>query len=453
MLKTEKESLVESWQPWVPTEKQPWDARRVAHLHRRAGFAGTWKEIQRDIAAGHAATVERFLNGKAYETAVPEDFESLAELIGDAAATSGNPNRLQAWWLYRMIFSPDPLTERLCLMWHHHFATSNSKVGDIGAMYRQNQLFRKYGRGDFGELFAQVIRDPAMLVYLDANSNRVGHPNENLGREMLELFSVGRGNFGESDVRNVSKALTGWTVKNDQFEFVKKNHDNSEKVILEKTGKWNGDDAMRIALEHPGTAKRITFRVCQMLMGEGVVSDDQLTNLAKEFGKQNMNVDWLLKTVLSSKLFYSPENIGSRVQGATEFVVGSIRALGAMVPPPSTLVVSDWTTQLGQRLFYPPNVFGFAEGRQWISSQWLISRNKFMQQLVEGKVHQKKFESVAALKSCLESDADATDVEVLGTLLLAVGAKDTLAAIKKTAGDDVKKLVTMILTLPLAHLG
>ena len=298
-----KTQLLDCWHSWKPTTTEPWNARRVAHLHRRAGFAGTWQEIKRDLAAGHDAAIQRFIDGKAYETAVPEDFDSLAELIGNAAAASDNPNRLQAWWLYRMIFSSDPLTERVCLMWHHHFATSNTKVNNIGSMHRQNQLFRKYGRGEFGELFAQVIRDPALLIFLDADSNRAGHPNENLGREMLELFSVGQNNFTEADVMNVSKALTGWTVEEDRFEFAKKHHDDSEKVILGKTGTWNGDDAIRIALDHPATAQRVTFRVCQMLMGENVVNDEQLTNLADEFRKQNMNIDWAAEDNLEFEAF------------------------------------------------------------------------------------------------------------------------------------------------------
>ena len=124
-----------------------------------------------------------------------------------------------------------------------------------------------------------------------------------------------------------------------------------------------------------------------------------------------------------------------------------------MTPPPSTLVVADWTTRLGQRLFYPPNVFGFAEGREWISSQWIISRNKFVQQLLEGKVHQKKFESVPAFESCFETIGEAANVDVLETLLLSVESKETLSAIKAKAGNDVKKLLEMILTLPIANLG
>ena len=270
---------------------------------------------------------------------------------------------------------------------------------------------------------------------------------------MLELFSVGSGNFSEADVLNASKALTGWTVNKDRFDFNNERHDDSNKVILGKRGKWNGDDAVRIAMEHPATAKRITTRVCDLLMGEKVVGEDQLQNLADNFSKRNMDLDWLLKTIISSNLFFNESNIGTRILGATEFIVGTIRALNAMTPPPSTMVVADWTKQLGQTLFYPPNVFGFAEGREWISSQWLISRVNFVKNLLEGKAHRKKFEFETAFESCFENAAEARNTDYLATLLLSVNDKETLAAVKDAAGDDLKKLVKMILTLPVANLG
>ncbi|MFK7769764.1 MAG: DUF1800 family protein [Mariniblastus sp.] len=446
-------AIAECWQPWSPTKTQPWNARRVAHLHRRAGFGATWTEIERDLKSGHQASVERFLAGRVYDYGVPDEFNSLAELIGNAASTSDNPNRLQAWWLYRMIFTPNPLTEKVCLLWHHHFATSNAKVNDIASMHRQNQIFRKYGRGEFGELLGRVVHDPAMLVFLDADSNRVGHPNENLGRELLELFSLGQGNFEEKDVTNASKALTGWTVKEGRFEFAKERHDNSEKVLLGMKGAWTGDDVLRIVLNHRATSKRITARVCEMLMGENVVSDSQMKSLADGFQKQNLSIDWLLRTVLKSNLFFSDANIGTRVRSAVEFVVGNIRATGAMTPPPSTLIVADWTTRLGQRLFYPPNVFGFAEGREWINSQWLISRNKFVGQMISGELHQKKFVPMQAFTNSLSSEEQATDIDVLGTLLIGAEAEKTLSAIKTKVGDDPTELLRMILTLPIANLG
>jgi uncharacterized protein (DUF1800 family) len=168
----------DSWAPYVPDDRSPWDLRRVVHLHRRAGFAATWSEIQRDLKDGPQASIDRLLAGKAAAQGVPPDFAATADLLGETAASSGDPARLKAWWVYRMLYGPDPLTERLALMWHDHFATSNLKVDNLHAMRQQNELFRKLGRAPFGELLNAVVRDPAMLAWLDAPVNRKGHPNE-----------------------------------------------------------------------------------------------------------------------------------------------------------------------------------------------------------------------------------------------------------------------------------
>src|SRR5262249_19998874 len=134
------------WAPYAPGQKAPWNLRRVVHLHRRAGFAATWAEIQRDLKDGPKASIERLLAGRARSFGVPETFEQTAALLGESAASSRDPARLKAWWVYRMLFGPDPLTERLTLLWHNHFATSNLKVNDLAAMHRQNEVFRKLAR-------------------------------------------------------------------------------------------------------------------------------------------------------------------------------------------------------------------------------------------------------------------------------------------------------------------
>src|SRR5262249_55231055 len=150
-----------------------------------------------------------------------------------------------------------PLAERLTLLWHNHFATSNLKVENLTLMWRQNELFRKLGRGPFGELLAAVVHDPAILVWLDAPSNRKGHPNENLARELMELFSMGVGHYSEADVKEAARTLTGWTVEEGAFAEVASNHDGGEKTILGHKGKWKGDDLVRLVLEHPATARRL----------------------------------------------------------------------------------------------------------------------------------------------------------------------------------------------------
>src|SRR3954466_11635112 len=150
------------WAPYVPNEAMPWNLRRVVHLHRRAGFAATWAELRRDLEDGPGKSVGRLLAGKARSAGVPEGFEAVAGLIADQAVNGGDPARLKGWWLHRMFAGPDPLTERLALMWHGHFATSNAKVNDPAAMRCQNELFRRHGRGQFGKLLLAAAKDPAL---------------------------------------------------------------------------------------------------------------------------------------------------------------------------------------------------------------------------------------------------------------------------------------------------
>src|SRR5438093_8969786 len=160
------------WAPYEPDDKAPWNLRRVVHLHRQAGFAATWAEIQRDLKDGPKASIDRLFRGKARSQGVPADFSAVAAKLGRLAAEAGDLGRLKAWWVYRMLFGPDPLTERLTLLWHDHFATSNLKVNDLGAMLGQNMTFRRLARAPFAELLAASVHEPALLKWLDAPANR-----------------------------------------------------------------------------------------------------------------------------------------------------------------------------------------------------------------------------------------------------------------------------------------
>ncbi len=382
-------STTDIWARYEPNDEAPWNRRRVVHFHRRAGFAATWPEIERDLNDGPQLAVERVLAGTSRQKpsrASPADFESMARTIGDAAVASGNPNRLKAWWLYRMLFSPDPLAERLTLMWHNHFATSNRKVQDLALMREQNDLLRKLARSTFGELLHAVVKHPAMLVWLDADANRKGHPNENLARELLELFTLGVGNYNENDVQAAARALTGWAVVGGRFGFREVRHDSSDKVFLTHNGQLNGDQLLQQLLEHEATAERIVGRMCGLFFGESAIGESERRALAEGLRQNNLNIGWAVETVLRSRLFFADTNIRSRVAGPVECLVGAVTALELTVPPPSTLLLVEWTTRVGQDLFYPPNVGGWSEGRAWLSSQGILARANFAAMLVEGRV-------------------------------------------------------------------
>jgi hypothetical protein len=470
--------LAESANPWVPytpDQEAPWDLRRVVHLHRRAGFAATWGEIQRDLKDGPKGCIDRLLAGKSRSRGVPEDFETTAAQLAETA--SFDTLRSKAWWIYRMFFGPDPLGERLTLLWHNHFATSNAKVNDPGAMRRQNQLFRELGRAPFGKLLNAALRDPALLFWLDAPTNRKGHPNENLARELLELFTLGIGHYTETDVKEAARALTGWAVPEkaaDQAFFVRgigdgkfhadpAVHDEGEKTILGRTGRWKGADLVRMLLEHPATARRLAVRLCDLFMGEGVVDAAGVQALATGLRERDLDIGWAVEIVLRSRAFFAEANIGKRVLGPVEFVVGPARALELFDPPPSTLLMADWSARLGQDLFYPPNVGGWSDGRAWITTRSMIGRANYAAALVGGGLHRggERFDALGLAKRHGRANDRKSILAWYGELLLgAPPAKPwrdrLLAALdaKATAEPDAaRRAVALLLASPEAQLA
>lgn len=385
-----------SWDVWTPSKREPWDLARVAHLHRRAGFAPNWGEIEASLQRGPEATLDHLLATPA-SVAGYDEFDTLASTIGDAAVGADSADRLRAWWVFRLMKSPAPLQERLALMWHNHFATSNEKVRDVSAMREQNDLFRLYGRGPFTELLPKVIKHRAMLSWLDADANRKQHPNENLARELMELFTLGEGNYSESDVAEAARCLTGWTIGSGAFRFDVGTHDAGVKRVLGETAKMDGDDLLLLLLKQRATSHRIAWRLCQLFLGEELITDQRVSELADGLRKNDLNVGWGVETVLRSQTFFSQENVRAKVASPVEYVIGAIRALEIeKSQPPSTLLLAEELKRLGQDLFYPPNVFGWKEGRGWITTRSIVGRTNFPKALVEGRMHRKPSPLVAS---------------------------------------------------------
>ncbi len=371
------------WALYAPSAGAPWDLRRVVHLHRRAGFAATWAELQRDLTAGPGPSIDRLLRGQSRMEGVPPDFAATADTLARLAVEAADLDRLKAWWVYRMLLGPDPLSERLALFWHNHFATSAAKAGM--AVRAQNDLFRRLGRAPFGELLHAVARDPALLLYLDAPSNRKGRPNENLARELMELFTLGIGHYTEADVKEAARALTGWTVDKGQFREDAALHDSGDKTVLGHKGPWRGGDLLRLTLEHPATAGRLAARLCEYFLGEGAADAEAVRALADGLRQRRLNIGWAVETVLRSELFFAEANLGSRVVGPPEYVVGAARALGLLGPAPSTLVLAEFIANLGQDLLHPPNVGGWPGGRSWLTTRSVIGRANYVAALLGGE--------------------------------------------------------------------
>lgn len=429
---------MQTWKTYSPTKQSQWNARRVAHLHRRAVFGLTASELNRDVNSSPEESVSRIVAGEGRD-GTPAEFEDLANVIGEAAAGQEEATRLKAWWIYRILFSPDPLTERLTFMWHNHFATSNGKVKNLLQIKTQNQTLRTHSRGEFGTLLNSMLCDPALLRWLDAPTNRKGRPNENLGRELLELFTLGVGNFVEADVKNASRALTGLRIKDREYHFDPKRHDGDAKTILGETRDFGPDQLTELLLSKPATARRIADKLIAEFFAPQVVSTEARNELASQLMASKLNIGQAVETILRSDLFFSEANINKRIADPLSFLIAPLRSLEVCDSAPKTLWLADWLRRMGLDLFYPPNVAGWPGGRNWMTTRAVIARSNYCAALLSGELHQnpnppnldqlgkkhnatesKKFASLMQtllLGDEIENDQQKTNPEFLSTLM------------------------------------
>ena len=459
-------SHVDPWKPFRPSDESPWNLPRVWMLHRRTGFAATWDELQRDLSDGLEKSVQRILNGQTRMMGIRDSFEKTSEILSEAALASNRIERLRAWWVFRMCFGSHPLVEYMAVVWHNHFATSNRTIQNLRLMFNQNQIFRELGLGPFPELLVRAVKDPTMLIWLNADDNRESEPNENLGRELLELFSIGVGNYGENDVKEAARALTGWTVMNNEFRYRHYWHDEYEKTVLGKTGNWSGDDVLKIVCDHPATAYRVCWRLCDALFGENVVATDAIEKLAIGLRNHQLDVSWALRTILSSQLFYSDKNMRSRISDPENFVIGNVRMLEYFDPPPSTLALGGWISQLGRRLFDPPNVGGWDGGRLWLNVRTVVARSNFVHALLRGQLNSRNQAPRLSQLVAKHVPVDQLEEKVMFFVQLLLGmdaesdqANQLAAQVAEVVGDkklsgerELTTMVELLLTSSLAQL-
>lgn len=425
------EELLEEWRP---ADADVWDARKAAHLLRRAGFGDTPDAVAACVARGPGASVDAL-----FETSA--DGADPADVIRELARTfvqSGNTDKLAAWWLRVMIETAQPLREKVALMWHGHFAVSDEKVESTELMYRQYELFAEHGLGDLTVLAKGVIRDPAMLRFLDADSNRKGHPNENLARELMELFLLGRGHYTERDIQEAARALTGLRVRERRTEYKPKLHDDEVKEVFGASGNFDPDSLVDLCFRKDAAALFLARRFCTFFV-HPEPPPGILNGLARKLQAEKFRGGRFLAWLFRTRLFHHPAVYRQLIKSPVELGVGTVRMLEGRV---DTNRLAEILAAMGQRLFRPPGVQGWVGGTMWLSSARLAARNRFasaMATRTDGMSY-----PLEALREQHGGDLDAHLLRRLVDDEVPYGVRSALVAAREAPTD----LVHLILTLP-----
>ncbi len=289
--------------------------------------------------------------------------------------------RLKRWWMRHLLRTKTPVNEHMTLFWHNHFTSSLDKVAQPRLMYLQNQLLRRNAMGNFRKLLHEIARDPAMLVYLDGSKNVKGSPNENFARELMELFTLGIGNYTEADVKAAAIAFTGWGVDRNRGVFVydPKKHDNKTVTFLGRKGSFTGDEIIDIILEKPQTAKFITRKFWKEFVSDMPPEEELIEQWANSFRESNYDIKTLLSEILNSDAFWSKKYRGTLTKSPVDLLVGTLRTLP--FPKFSDTQLVHIAQLLGQDLFDPPTVKGWEGGTAWIDTQTMLVRTSFLTKL------------------------------------------------------------------------
>ena len=368
------------------------DIALMAHLMRRAGFGASRSELEATVAKGYEATVEDLLH--------PGDPGNMPDDIIKRVNGGYDEGPGASFWTYRMITSRNPLEEKLTLFWHGLFATAYSKGVQARSQLNQIDTFRRHALVDFPTILFELSRDPAMIFWLDNNENHKDAINENYGRELLELFSMGIGNYTEQDVKECARAFTGWTLANEpymrakaikdsfspygriawHFEYRPDDHDDGEKTFLGETGRFNGRDIIEIIARQPATARFICTRLFQFFAADEVDEEGErvIEEMMASYFDSEYEIRSVVRTLFNSEYFKSEKARFARVKSPVEVVVGAVRMAGScLTPTPAMNGRIGSAIFMGQGLLLPPGVEGWHEGREWIESGALVERVNF----------------------------------------------------------------------------
>ena len=369
------------------------DVALIAHLMRRAGFGASREELEEQAARGYEAIVEELLDPDA-PPGVDEDF-MYRYMPGIEAPLNIVLN--QSNWVYRMLTTTRPLEEKVALFWHHVFATGNAKVDNPPEVLRQIDMFRKLGMGSFHTLLNEVAKNPAMIYWLDNYDNHMGTINENWGRELMELFSLGVGNYSEEDIKEASRAFTGWTIapkipRNPlgrfywNFEYRPEDHDDGEKTFLGQTGRFNGEDIINIIVHRPATARFVARHLYNFFVADEVQvpswniapprDPEAIETLSEALTKSNYDIRSVLRTLFLSDFFKKARY--AKVKSPAELIIGTVRTAADFTGPrPGLQHIAYECGYQGQDLLNPPSVEGWHTGHEWIDSGALVRRVNF----------------------------------------------------------------------------
>ena len=374
------------------------DVSVMAHLMRRAGFGATFDELEECLEEGYDHTVERLLH--------PEDAPAWDDALFRRYHVDQNSLMLiessQSYWLYRMINSQRPLEEKIALFWHGLFATAYGKLNHAKAVVNQTNTFRRLGLGTFRNLLSELSRDPAMIFWLDNKDNHKDAPNENYGRELLELFSMGIGTYSEADVKAAARAFTGWTIANQdymsvrasrdsiwphgrldwQFVYRPEDHDDTPKTFLGQTGRFNGEDVLDIICGHPASSWFLAGKLYGFFVSDQ--PDEAATQIiAEDLRRTGGDVRSAMRTIFNSEFFRSERVRYAKVKSPAEVVAGVARLAGAFRSPRWDIVnLALDTSFMGQEILNPPTVEGWHTGTEWVDTGTLMERVNAAAQLV-----------------------------------------------------------------------
>jgi len=422
---TAQQAGLASWQnDLAPIANTDWNFDTAAHLLERAGFGGTPAQIEALAALSPTAAVNSLVKFDPKNNRHLQAFEhsgihdpglepfppsrpattELAKETGQALGVKVKPagnrrlqpvvnkffywlrasvletNRVAYWWADRMVASNNPLQEKMALFWHGHYAINESKVRDYRKLLIELQLFHEMGTGSFRDLMVAVAQDPAMLSFLDAGVNVKGAPNENFAREIMELFTMGVGNYSETDIREAARAFTGWNYVDLDFVINEQQHDDGVKQFLGHSGNFDGVEIIDLIMEQPVTAEYIASKLYRFFVREDI-SPAMVEELGNVFRDADYDVATLLETLFLSKDFYSAPSIGSQIKSPVQLAISTYRKLG-LEDAPGVPDFNQATGALSQSLFRPPTVAGWAGGRSWITPGLLLERGNFARDIL-----------------------------------------------------------------------